>query len=100
MGNSWVDAVALHAFTGDVTFTDNGDDALSLLEDDDGSASSRSWSLVRDANAYLGASCYVARTQDIAGSCGAVEISWNVVAGPSGGILSFAAPPQRDGVCR
>jgi len=56
-----------------------------------------SWSLVMDANAYMGTHSYIAYTQDIkspsasASGRGHAGISWTIIAGSGGGILSFAA---------
>ena len=92
VGNTWLDAITFELFTGDVIYSDNGDDTKSLLyNDDDESEDIRTiWSLASDTNAYLGTHSYIAHTTDITMNTGSSEISWTIIAGPSGGILSFA----------
>jgi len=91
VGNSWVDAIALESFTGDVEFSDDGDDALGLLYSNGGNSDDASWSLVSDQDAFFGTHSYIAYTQDIQARQGSAEISWTIIAGADGGILSFAA---------
>ena len=92
-GNSWVDAIALRPFTGDVHFED--DDSSALLDMETGSPSS--WSLVDDTvddtiiSAYMGTHSYIAKTNDITPAHGSTTMSWTIIVGPNGGILSFAA---------
>ena len=91
MGNSWVDAISLQAFTGDVSISDGGNDAYELLlEQQQQGGGSSGWDLISDPGAFEGSHSYIAYTQDINGNSGSEEISWTIVAGPEGGILSFA----------
>jgi len=92
VGNTWLDDIIFELFTGDVIYSDNGDDTKSLLYDDEDEDSSirTIWSLASDTNAYLGTHSYIAHTNDITMNTGSSEISWTIIAGPSGGILSFA----------
>jgi len=92
VGNTWLDDITFELFTGDVIYSDNGDDTKSLLyNDEDESEDIRMiWSLASDTNAYLGTHSYIAHTNDIQQHSGSSEISWTIIAGPSGGILSFA----------
>jgi hypothetical protein len=86
VGNSWIDAIALTPYTGSHHFQDN--DQSGLLSTDTGMAS---WNLVTDAHAFMGSKSYVAYTDDISSNQGAAEMSWTVIVGPHGGVISFAA---------
>ncbi len=92
IGNSWVDAVALEPLTGDVVWPDSGEGAQMILQNSRGGNEVANWSLVTDAHAFLGEHSFIAYTKDITSSSrNYAEISWTVVAGPAGGVLSFAA---------
>ena len=90
VGNTWIDDIAFEGFTGDVTLPDSGNDAKAILLSNNSSPSSSSWKLIIDPDAYLGSHSYIAYTQDIKSNKGSAVISWNIIAGSSGGILSFA----------
>jgi len=84
-GNSWLDAIKLRPFTGDVTIGDDDDTTLTLTN---GMAP---FKLLPDEDALFGSKSFVARTRDIDASRGSAEMSWEVYIGPSGGVISFAA---------
>ena len=97
VGNSWLDDILIEEYTGDVIFSDDGIDTKSLLynigEMAPPASGGRSWSLIHDTNAFLGTHSYIAYTEDIStssGNYGYTELSWTILAGPTGGIMSFA----------
>jgi len=85
VGNSWVDAIKLRPFTGDVTIGDDDDTTLTLTN---GMAP---FELLPVADAFIGSKSFVAHTGAIDASQGTAEMSWEVCIGPSGGVISFAA---------
>jgi len=85
-GNSWLDGIQLRAFTDTVEFRDDGA-PWELLS----SSSGASWALAEDEDAYAGDRSYIAYTDDIVGNDGAAVLTWTIIAGPRGGVLSFAA---------
>jgi len=85
VGNSWLDAIKVRPYTGDVTIGDDDDTTLTLTN---GMAPFR---LVPDEDALFGSKTFIARTRDIDASQGYAEMSWEVYIGPSGGVISFAA---------
>ncbi len=85
VGNSWLDAIKVRPYTGDVTI---GDDDDTTLTSTNGMAPFR---LVPDEDALFGSKTFIARTRDIDASQGYAEMSWEVYIGPSGGVISFAA---------
>jgi hypothetical protein len=93
IGNSWVDAIALEPLTGDAVWPDSGEGTQLILQNSHGGGNDvPEWSLVTDAHAFLGEHSFIAYTKDITSSSrNYAEISWTVVAGPAGGVLSFAA---------
>ncbi|KAL7442106.1 hypothetical protein ACHAXH_006642 [Discostella pseudostelligera] len=92
VGNSWVDAIELLPLTGDMVWPDGGEDAQAILRNSRGGDDVAQWSLVTDGHAFLGDHSFIAYTKDITSSSrNYAEISWTVVAGPAGGVLSFAA---------
>lgn len=92
VGNSWVDAIELLPLTGDMVWPDSGEGAQAILRNSRGGDDVAQWSLVTDGHAFLGEHSFIAYTKDITSSSrNYAEISWTVVAGPAGGVLSFAA---------
>jgi hypothetical protein len=85
VGNSWVDAIKLRPFTGDVTIGDDDDTTLTLTN---GMAP---FKLLPDVDAYAGSKSFVAHTGAIDASQGSAEMSWEVYIGPDGGVISFVA---------
>jgi len=84
-GNSWVDAIKLRPFTGDVTIADDDDGTTLTLTN-----GMTPFELLPDVDAYDGSKSYVAYTEAIDASQGSAEMSWEVYIGPSGGVISFA----------
>jgi hypothetical protein len=83
--NSWVDAIKLRPFTGDVTIADDDTSTLSLTR------GTVPFKLLPDFEAYSGSKAYVAFTEAIDVPQGSADMSWTVYVGPEGGVISFAS---------